>query len=197
LTQRVFAALELPPELQRQLALLQKELKTAAPAGSVRWVRPEGIHLTLKFYGDVADGRLPEIQAGLARVAGDAAPMQLTAQGVGVFPSAARPSVVWAGLGGELAPLERLAAAVEAAAVRLGFKPEGRSYSPHLTLGRVNDGADARGLMAALREARASELGRFRPQQLSLIHSELRPGGSVYTRLSAVALGAVQRPAGV
>jgi 2'-5' RNA ligase len=96
-----------------------------------------------------------------------------------------------------LAPLERLAAAVEADATRLGFKPEGRSYHPHLTLGRVNEGADARGLMAVLREARASELGQFRPDRLSLMGSELGPGGSVYTRLSAVALGAVQRPAGV
>jgi len=196
LSRRIFAALELPPELQRQLAQLQKDLQAAAPPRSVRWVRPEGIHLTLKFYGDVAEARLLELQAGLARAAGAVSPMALTAEGVGVFPNPARPTVVWAGISGELAPLKQLQAAVEAEALALGFKPEGRGYHPHLTLGRVNDSvgpAEARRLMDALGPARARPIGRFSPAKLSLMESELGPGGSVYTPLNTVALGPLER----
>jgi RNA 2',3'-cyclic 3'-phosphodiesterase len=196
LSRRIFAALELPPELQRQLAQLQKDLKAAAPPRCVRWVRPEGIHLTLKFYGEVAEERLPDIQAGLARAAGATSPMALTGEGVGVFPNAARPTVVWAGVSGALAPLQQLQAAVEDEAVRLGFKPEGHAYQPHLTLGRVNDGvgpADIRRLMDALGPARARHFGEFTPGSLSLMKSELGAGGSVYSRLSAVALGPLER----
>jgi len=196
LSRRIFAALELPPELQRQLAQLQKDLQAAAPPRSVRWVRPEGIHLTLKFYGDVAERRLPDLQTGLARAAGVVSPMALTAEGVGVFPNATRPSVVWAGVSGELAPLKLLQAAVEDEALALGFKPEGRGYHPHLTLGRVNDGvgpAEARRLMEALGPARARAIGRFRPASLSLMDSELGRGGSVYAQLSTVALGPLER----
>jgi len=196
LSQRIFAALELPPELQRQLAQLQKDLKGIVPPRCVRWVRPEGIHLTLKFYGEVAEQRLPELQAGLARAARVTSAMALTAEGVGAFPSAARPSVVWAGVQGELAPLQHLQAAVEAEAIGLGFKPEGRGYHPHLTLGRVNEGvrpADIRRLTDALGLARARRLGEFRPDSLSLMKSELGPSGSVYTQLSTVALAPLER----
>ena len=189
---RAFAALELPPELQQQLARLQDDLKAAVPPRSVRWVRVEGIHLTLKFYGDVDSDRLAAVRAGLERAAAGSAPMELSVQGTGVFPNAARPSVVWAGVTGELERLRRLQAAVEAEAIALGFKPEDRPYAPHLTLGRVNPGGPgaARELMAALASAREKRLGTFRPTQLSLMNSELRAGGSVYKQLSATPLAA-------
>jgi 2'-5' RNA ligase len=196
LSRRIFAALELPPDLQRQLAKLQKDLREAVPARSVRWVRSEGIHLTLKFYGEVADVRLPDLQSGLARAAGKTGPMALQVAGVGVFPNAARPAVVWAGVSGDLAPLQQLQAAVEDEASKLGFKPEGRAYQPHLTLGRVNDGvgpAEARRLMDALGPSRARQLGGFTPASLDLMESTLGAGGSVYTRLNRVGLGPLER----
>jgi 2'-5' RNA ligase len=199
---RLFAALELPPELQHQLAALQNDLKAAAPPRSVRWVRPEGIHLTLKFYGDVAAERLPPLQAGLARAANAAEPavarFALAVEGVGVFPNAARPAVVWAGVKGALAPLQRLQAAVEAEALALGFKPEGRAYHPHLTLGRVNEGLPpeaVRRLMEAVGSARGRPVGGFTPDHLSLMNSALGAGGSVYTRLSTAPLAPQARPA--
>ncbi len=198
---RLFAALELPPELQLQLAALQADLKAAAPARSVRWVRSEGIHLTLKFYGDVAAERLPELWAGLARAASASAPMAaqfaLAVEGVGVFPNAAHPSVVWAGVTGALAPLQRLQAAVEDEALALGFKPEGRAYVPHLTLGRVNDGLppeDVRRLMDSVGRARGRQCGGFTPEHLSLMNSEPGAGGSVYSQLSTAPLAPRTRP---
>jgi 2'-5' RNA ligase len=193
LSLRAFTALELPPELQQQLARLQDDLKAAVPPRSVRWVRAEGIHLTLKFYGDVAPERLALLRAGLDRAAAASAPMQLSVEGAGVFPNVSRPSVIWAGVGGELEALGRLQAAVEAEAIALGFKPEDRPNKPHLTLGRVNPEARAgqpQALQAALARARGKRLGSFRPRHLSLMNSELRAGGSVYKQLYTTALAA-------
>ena len=193
---RVFAALELPSELQQSLARLQKELAAAIPPHSVRWVRSEGIHLTLRFYGDVEPERVPGIQAGLSRAAASTARMALQIEGVGVFPNAARPTVIWAGVHGDLEPLQRLQAVVEKEAVTLGFKPEARAYTPHLTLGRVNYGlrpGDVRRLMDALAQTGARSFGEFTPGHLSLMNTELRTGGSVYSQLSAASLAPLER----
>jgi RNA 2',3'-cyclic 3'-phosphodiesterase len=191
---RVFAALELSPELQQKLAQLQDGFEAVLPPQSVRWVRTEGIHLTLKFYGDVEAERLPELQAGLGRAARAAAPMRLAVEGLGVFPNASRPTVIWAGVNGELEPLRRLQAAVEQEALALGFKPEERDYNPHLTLGRVNFGVrppDVGRLIDVLAQSSAKHFGDFMPEQLSLMSSELRAGGSVYTQLYAAPLALV------
>jgi 2'-5' RNA ligase len=191
---RVFAALELSPELQQKLAQLQDGFEAVLPTRSVRWVRAEGIHLTLKFYGDVEAERLPELQAGLGRAARAAVPMRLAVEGLGVFPNASQPTVIWTGVNGELEPLRRLQAAVEQEALALGFKPEERDYNPHLTLGRVNFGVRPRDLgrlIDVLAQSKAKHLGDFMPEQLSLISSELRAGGSVYTQLYAAPLALV------
>jgi 2'-5' RNA ligase len=196
LSWRIFAALELPPELQQQLARLQNELEAAVPPRSVRWVRAQGIHLTLRFYGDVEPERVPGIQAGLSRAAASTAPMALQVKGVGVFPNAARPTVIWAGVRGDIELLQRLQAAVEKEAATLGFKPEARAYTPHLTLGRVNYGlraGDVRKLMETLAQTGAQTFGEFTPGHLSLMNTELRTGGSVYTQLSVASLAPLER----
>jgi 2'-5' RNA ligase len=196
---RVFAALELPAELRRRLAEVQGNLSQTVPGDDVRWSRLDGVHLTLKFYGDVDTERLPDIQAGLARAAAEAAPMRLAVEGLGVFPSPQRPQVIWAGLAGDLSSLHALQAAVEAEATALGFKAEEREYAPHLTLGRVNGRmrpAQHRALIDFLAEARQLPLGSIEADQLTLLRSQLRPGGSVYTVLFSAPLGAGAAEAG-
>ena len=194
---RLFCALELPPELLAELTAVQAEFKAATPRGSVRWARPQGIHITLKFYGDVAAERVPDLEAGLQRAAAAAAPIALTVQGLGVFPNPIQPQVIWAGLQGDLEPIARLAAQIEAEGTALGFVPEKRSFKPHLTLGRVRAGlrpADQAALMAFVQQAREQPLGRLQADTLSLMASELRPMGAVYDKLFTVPLG--QGPAG-
>jgi 2'-5' RNA ligase len=137
---RLFAALELPAPLRAALESAQASFKAAAPSRSVRWVAPENIHLTIKFYGDVPAERVPELEAGLARAAASARPIMLAVQGLGVFPNLLRPQVIWVGLEGDRLPLQALVAAVEAEAEMLGFPPEAREFTPHLTLGRVRAG---------------------------------------------------------
>jgi RNA 2',3'-cyclic 3'-phosphodiesterase len=195
LSLRVFAALELPPELQRQLAEVQTGFRALMPGDCVRWVRPEGIHLTLKFYGEVPAEQVSEIEAGLSRAAALADPIHVSIGGLGVFPNPRRPQVIWTAVQGDLSPLQGLQAAVDREALALGFKPEARAFTPHLTLGRVRAAIKApeqERLIQALAEARVPRLGAFYAGHLSLMRSELGAGGSQYTRMFAASLKAAK-----
>ena len=200
---RLFTALELPAHLQATLADLQTSFAAQLPPRAVRWVKPDGLHLTLKFYGDVRAERVPEFQAGITRAAdgagASAAATPLTLRGLGVFPSPARPQVLWVGLEGDLAPLHRLQTSVEAEAEALGYPPDARPFAPHLTLGRVRarlSPAELDLLLAFLRGAHAEPLGEFYPSRLSLMSSDRRPMGAVYTAIHAVALYTKERAPG-
>jgi len=188
---RVFAALELPAPVRRQLAEVGDHLRAALPPGSVRWVRPDGIHLTLQFYGEVERTRLPGLEAALTAAAATTGPLTLALAGLGAFPNPARARVVWVGLSGDLDALRQLQAAVAAGGQALGFPPEARGFQPHLTLGRVNQPLrppDQRRLADALAAAQVPPGAPFRGETLSLLRSDLRPGGAVYTPLLAARL---------
>lgn len=189
---RLFAALELPPPVLKRLAEIQAGLQARAPGDAVRWVRPSNIHLTLKFYGDVERARLPALRAMLAQAAQTSQPLALALGGLGCFPDAKRPRVVWVGVEGELEALRALQRAVEAGSHALGYPPEGRAFSPHLTLGRVSERARpaaVRRLTEALSQARPEAGAPFTLGALSLMQSDLKPGGAAYMQLFAAALG--------
>lgn len=189
---RLFAALELPPPALKRLAEIGATLQHDAPRGAVRWVRPTGIHLTLKFYGNVEPPRRAALRAMLAEAAQASRPLALSLGGLGCFPNAGRPRVIWVGVEGEVEALHALQRAVEAGSRALGFPPEGRAFSPHLTLGRVSEAARpeaVRRLAEALSRARLEAGAPFRLEALSLMQSDLKPDGAVYTQLFAAALG--------
>ncbi len=196
---RLFVALELPPDARQRLAQVVAAFSAAVPRGLVRWVKADGIHLTLKFYGDVEAEQASEIGAGLGRLAAEAAPLKLAIEGLGVFPNARRPQVVWAGLAGHLTALSALQAAVEEMSAQLGFAREARAFTPHLTLGRVNGGprpADQMSLLDYVKDGRARRFGEFEADRLTLMRSELRPTGAVYTALFVAPLGGERTDAG-
>ena len=140
---RAFIAVELPPAVREAVEGVVRELRSGIGDG-VRWVRPEGVHLTLKFLGDIDADSVPAISDGLDRCAASAAPFDLFLEGVGVFPNARRPRVVWIGLGGALEPLLALQHSIDRELEGLGFARERRPFTPHLTLGRVRDGVSLR-----------------------------------------------------
>ena len=187
---RLFAALELPPEIRRHLADMLAAVRPLLPRGEVRWVRSESIHLTLRFYGSVEQSRLIGIHEALAGCAADSKSMQLVLGKGGFFPPSGQTRVVWIGLEGDLARLEALQQAVEGSARRLGFRAETRPFRPHLTLGRV-----AGKLTAVDRQritSRVEECGQPAPfvvSMLSLMRSELHPEGSLYHRQFSAPLG--------
>ena len=159
--------------------------------GGVGWTRPEGIHLTLKFLGDIRESQIQPLQGVLTRAAAPARPFTLEARGLGVFPTARAPRVLWIGLHGgpeELAVLRRLQAEVEEGAAALGFQKEARPFTPHLTLARVRD-RSAPGLDRLLEANRDRAVGTLTAASIGLIRSELRPAGPIYTTLVEVPFG--------
>jgi 2'-5' RNA ligase len=189
---RTFVAIELDAALLKALRQVQDELKRAPVARQARWVAPAGIHLTLKFLGDVSSDRVAEITQAIERGCHSFAPFRLSLSGAGFFPNAHRLRVVWVGVDGDVEVLLQLQHAVESELNALGFPPEGRGFQPHLTLARMRDYAHP-----AEREEMAKRVSAVQvdtgsdmwARQVHLIRSELRPTGAVYTSLAAVPLG--------
>ena len=161
---RAFVAIELSDEARRCVGGLVAGLREAGVRG-LRPVNPEGVHLTLKFLGDVSMSQVDAIAAAVEGAAADAQPFDLELRGVGGFPDLRRPRVLWVGVGGDLEALQRLYSAVEAALAPLGFPPEGRAFTPHLTLARLRDGtpAEERARAAAVLTSLAWEEGASIP----------------------------------
>jgi 2'-5' RNA ligase len=179
-TVRTFVALELDPEMRGRLEALAASLRPRIPGA--RWVRPEGVHLTLRFLGETPPERIAPLEAALSAAAAASSPAEVRVRGLDTFPGRGKPPrVLWVGL--EVPEsVHELQAACEAAAVAAGFPAEERPFRGHLTLARFRD----RVLRPALPPA---DLGTVRLETLSLVRSELRPGGAVYTPIARFALG--------
>ena len=188
-TVRAFIAIELDKQLCGKLGDLQDRLRADVPPGLVRWVHPEGIHLTLKFLGDVPAGKVPEIARAVQQACKKHVSFECAVSGLGCFPNTARPRVVWVGIeepSGVLAALQR---DVDRAVSPLGFEPEQRQFHPHLTLGRIK--SHDREAIAALGEyiSRARvHVGSIQANAVHLMRSELLPGGAAYTALAVAEL---------
>lgn len=183
---RLFLAVNLPPDLRDQLWTATESLRGGE--FPVRWVATDGLHITMKFLGDVSSDRVADVRARLDRAAVGAKPFSLLLSGFGAFPSPRRPRVVWAGC--EAAPpLELLQDRVEREMEQLGFPVEARVFHPHVTLGRVKRGARARDLEGLEgRLADAAFHREFTVQSVDLMQSTLHPEGARYARRHAAEL---------
>jgi 2'-5' RNA ligase len=187
---RCFVAIELPEGLKLELAKLQSQLKMASRA-SVKWVDTKGIHLTLKFLGNVEASRIPTIVEAVAQARQGIAPFHLEVAGTGVFPGQKQPRVVWVGLRGDVQTLLRLQERLEAALVPLGFASESRSFTPHITLGRVRpegQAAEKQNLAQAIISTTFEATTPLEVKAVNLIKSQLTPSGAIYTRLAEIKL---------
>jgi len=187
---RCFVAVELPDEVKAGLKELQAKLMSGAQAPA-KWVDPYSIHLTLKFLGGVAASRIAPITAAIEEAARGIAPFSLKVEGLGAFPNLRQPQVVWVGVSGEVDRLAQLQQRLESSLARLGFAPENRRFSPHLTLARVRDQASPleREGLGSLISGTGFEAGHsFRVDSVSLMKSQLTREGAIYSRLGAAAL---------
>lgn len=187
---RLFVAVELPEEVLRALADTQRELRKRGVDG-LRWVRPEGIHLTLKFLGETPPEKAPDIERALEVAVKGTPPHTLSLGRLGTFGSRNAPRVLWVDMAGDVETLKSLQESVERVISPLGFPRENRSFSPHLTLARIrpeNAREVARPLAEAVAAVRPPE-AELRVTEVSLMRSDLRHGGAVYTRLRSVVLG--------
>jgi 2'-5' RNA ligase len=187
---RLFVALEPPDAVRRRIAALAVELRRAAgrAADDVRWVVPENVHLTLQFLGAVPEERVADVEAAVRAAAGQVRPLSLEVRGVGGFPNARRPRVVWAGLEGETAGVAELVRDLGRRLAPLGFPPEERPFSAHLTLGRARDTRGAPGLAGALAHAAESPPAPWRASEIVLFESHLSPKGPRYEALARAPL---------
>jgi 2'-5' RNA ligase len=191
-TLRTFIAVEIPAQVHALLSTVQGELREMLgdAANSVRWARPEGVHLTLQFLGDVPSGSIPAIERALRVASEYATPFSLQVGGLGAFPNPQRPRVIWVGLTGDtqsMAALNSLQETITNQMTALGFTPD-KSFKPHLTLGRVRENADRSDLESIgntlqYPDAQPAFSAAFEVNGVSLMQSELSPGGSIYTPL--------------
>lgn len=188
---RVFVAAELPKQILQAAGEIQQQLKACGL--SLRWVKPQGMHLTLKFLGEIEPDRLPEAIGAMQQAALFEPSLTLRIQGLGVFPSLRRPRVLWIGLQGAIERLLGLQRRLEDHFAAHGFKREERSFQAHLTLARIAH--DTRGEETAQLEQAIDQVGQFAPlafnlTEMILFKSVLHPQGAIYTRLQNVPLGA-------
>jgi len=181
-TIRAFLALDPPPEILRTIADIQRALRKNI-RGSVSWVRPEGIHLTLKFFGDIAANDVSAVSEVVAGQAIGARPFNLEAKGLGVFPDTRRPRVLWLGIGGEVERLIAMQKAIDQGLEPCGFPKEKRPFQAHLTLARIKSPQGLSGIEDVLTEKKSESAGKFTATGLTLFKSELTPKGAIYTTL--------------
>ena len=183
---RAFIAIELSDDAKRALTALIQSLRGRRIDG-LRLVRPEGIHLTLKFLGDIDASRVPRIADALAVVSARHTPFRLTLAEPGFFPNADRARVLWIGVGGDMHQLRQLQRDVDETLAALGFAAEKRPFNPHLTIARMRDSAaraDRRRAADAIAAYPLPDGIAISANAVSLMQSELRPGGAVYTRIA-------------
>ena len=193
---RAFIAIDLPNEVREALAHRQRAIREVAEQRSrkaIRWTRPEGIHLTLKFLGEISEGKVADV-ANALRSLGDFDPFRLAIAGVGFFPSRGQPRILWAGLDAP-GQLGELAARIESAMEPLGFEREARAFTPHLTLARINGRLNPAEVEAMLMAGGQNALGSesastgertdcsFEVSEFFLFESRLHPSGAEYRKV--------------
>lgn len=187
---RAFIAVTLAKSVIEEIAKVRALLQE--PKGDIRWTRVEGLHLTLKFLGDIVQDQVAAIVAVLHDIAQQRPPLRLMAQGLGAFPNLRRPRVLWVGLQGKR--ISELSEAIETALLPLDFPPEERGFIPHLTLGRLRSPKGWERVLPILQAHEQTCFGESLIDHITLYQSELRPEGAIYTPLSVVSFqqGALQ-----
>ena len=179
---RAFLAIDLPEEIKVQIENIQDRLK--AVVKGVRWTRPEGIHLTLKFFGNISENDIANISGVVERNAVDVRPLTLNVSTIGTFPNPKRPRVVWLGISGTVERLSNLQKEIEEDLESIGFQKEKRAFRAHLTLGRIKLPKEVKGLSEIIQDEESYDAGSFKACGLTLFKSDLTPKGAVYTKLA-------------
>ncbi len=180
-TIRTFIAIELPEKIIYTIRKVQEEIKSYGL--KIRWVRPENIHLTLKFLGDIKEADTEKVARAVSESVTGYPPISLAVKGIGVFPGIKRPRVLWLGISKQLDLLTALQKTLDEKLEAIGFPKEKRPFRGHLTLGRIKAKIDPKRLNDVLKEFTQFESEHFFAKRIILYKSELKPKGAVYTKL--------------
>lgn len=188
---RAFIALEPSQVLRSLLFQVGQALEERLPPGRMRWVKPEAMHLTLCFLGDIPPSQVDPVQEAIANATAGLSPITFGASGLGCFPNTRRPRVIWVGITEPTGTLARLKSSLDQHLAPLGFQKDRGRFSPHLTLGRVHKRADRSEVQEIGRlvaSATLQEVATATVDHVHLIRSDLRPQGPLYTILASAPL---------
>jgi RNA 2',3'-cyclic 3'-phosphodiesterase len=180
---RVFIAVPLPADLKAKLVALQQEFRRLPLEAA--WVREAGFHITLKFLGEVNSSLIAPIVACMTTATQHYHPFSLTVSGVGVFPHESSPRVLWVGVRDMTGLLRQVQQTLGAHLTQLGYPPEDRPFSPHLTLARVKRISRRGEFLAGLKAHREAVLGQLDVDHIELVESQLHPAGARYSLVHA------------
>jgi 2'-5' RNA ligase len=183
---RTFIAVEIPEKIISSIARVQEGIKNYG--FKIRWVRPESIHLTLKFLGNIEAADTENVGRAVFRASKEYTPLSLQVKGIGVFPGIKRPRVVWVGITGQLETLFGLQKTLDKNLEAIGFPKEKRPVQGHLTLGRIKKKIDTNTFIEALDTFGNFETETFTADRVVLYKSELKASGAVYTKLMSARL---------
>lgn len=182
---RTFIAIEISEDIKKVLAQIESHLKYAG--ADVKWVKPEIIHLTLKFLGEISEKKCDEVKIALDDIAESARSFELSIKDVGAFPKIEHPKVIWVGLDNGAKESKDLVSRIDEALSKIGFIKEERPFSPHLTIGRVRSSANrdklAEKMSSVSANFQASAVPIHKVTSVILFQSTLTPQGSIYTKL--------------
>jgi 2'-5' RNA ligase len=187
---RLFIAVPLPPPALDACRALIERVRAATAVSGVRWVRPEGLHVTLRFLGWTAPGRVGPIEAALETALGTSAPFRVTLAGAGSFPDGRRPRALWLGIRDGADDLAELVRRLDAPLEAVGWPPEGRPFRPHLTIARTDaaHGTDGTTVAGMLADAARDWSVSFEASAVTVYQSHLGSGAARYEAISGVPL---------
>jgi len=185
---RAFLAIDPPENILQAMSRLQEKLKREI-SGRSSWTKPQGQHLTLKFFGDISTEDVKNICAAVQNRVTSEPSLNLKIEKTGVFPDARRPRVIWCGITGDVEKLTSLQKQLDSDFAGIGFPMEDRPFRAHLTLGRIKDSHGLTGINEALIKYNTFAAGEFNCTDLILFQSRLSPQGAIYTKLAEFALG--------
>lgn len=175
---RLFIAIEIPDAIKAELTKLQTELRRAG--ADVGWTKPENIHLTLRFLGEVGEWQLDDLKRLCTETAAEFQPFTLRLKDTGYFPNFRQPRVLWVGLAGEIGTAEELQERLEERLISIGFVQQDKAFKPHLTIGRVKSAKNVKPLVAKVEMYSLPEMA-FEVGEIVLMKSDLHPAGALYT----------------
>ena len=185
---RAFLAIDPPEDILQAMSRLQEKLKREI-SGRISWTKPQGQHLTLKFFGDISSEDVKNICTAVQNRIVSEPKLNLKVENMGVFPDARRPRLIWCGVTGDSEKLSIIQKQLDSDFAGIGFPREDRPFRAHLTLGRIKDPSGLTGISEALTKYSAFAAGKFNCTELILFQSKLSPQGAIYTKLAEFALG--------
>jgi RNA 2',3'-cyclic 3'-phosphodiesterase len=189
-TKRLFVAAFPPASIATSLQAAVADLANGIQPRAIRWTRPEQVHLTLNFLGAIEIARIPEIESALQAACAGHRQQKVRVAGLGCFPNPNRPQIIWAGLAGDLRPLQSLKESIDAHLLACGCVGEDRPFHPHLTIGRTSElnATERRKVAEALSREQERDFGAWQIGSIDLMRSVLSSQGAVYETLRSIRL---------